>query len=141
MAKFRNLTKAPSRGKKLRPQRRVNVGELPKTDRKSLNAYAAIIKKIVDTEDGRNTPFSDDETQQVAVELKQTVKQVREAISQYRRYHAAYPGQHPANAFTPLLRDQEQKDSSDKEVQSTRKKLPKGMPLVLISDLEEREQI
>ncbi|MBX0328194.1 hypothetical protein K2Z83_10945 [Oscillochloris sp. ZM17-4] len=152
MAKHRHLTKAAgksNRGKQLGPHRRTDISKLTKRERDSLITYAACIQALVDAEQKQGSALLDEALEQAAVQFHQTLVEVREAMAQYQRYHAAHKGEHPANAFTPIPREFQRRKakraSFDKQQPANRSaesKPPRpGIELSLIIDEGERNRI
>src|SRR5689334_315900 len=144
MAKPRHLTKASNksnRGKQLPPRKRIDVSKLPKSERMRLTEYGLKIKELVDQERISGVPVPDDEADLAAAQLHETRRGLSDAMNQYQRYHSAYPNQHPANAFTPVLNAQNRHKGgaveNEAEFSDRRKQaqLPrKGISIILVSE-------
>jgi hypothetical protein len=144
MAKLRHLSRATrsNRGKPFGARRRVEVTTLPKREQKRLIAFALRIQELVNSEDmGR---LSNDALLVAATEMQKKPWELRTAMRQFRSYHATYPGQHPANAFTPLSHNQPRqqvKQPDDTVIEPSEapvKQLPKkGTPIALVPEPEQ----
>jgi hypothetical protein len=152
MAKHRHLTKAAgksNRGKQLGPHSRIDISKLPKRERDALIPYTVCIQSLVDAEQKQGNALSDEALEQAAVQFHQTLVELREAMAQYQRYHAAHTGEHPANAFTPIPREFQRRkvkrasfNEQQPANQSKEKKSPRpGIELALIIDKGERDRI
>ena len=146
MAKPRHISKATesNRGKRLGLRRRIDVTQIPKKQQKDLIAFALRIQELVAVED-RNE-LSDDLLQATAIELRKKPWEVRAAIAQFRSYHTAHAGQHPANAFTPAIRNQSSEkltepteSISGTQPGNTKRQPSRGMALALVPEPEQSQ--
>lgn len=144
MAKPRHLSRASqsNRGKNLGPRRRRDVTSLHKKQQRELTSFALRIKDLVDADEAG--ALSDDALLVAAEELRKKPREIKEAMEQFRNYHAVYPEQHPANAFTPMTetpaRQQtpQQDDLSFEPTTAPVKRVPpKGMPIALVPEPEQ----
>jgi hypothetical protein len=144
MAKPRYLSKATqsNRGKNLGILRRVDVTTLPKKEQKKLIAFALRIQDLVYADDAG--VLFDDVLSAAVEELRKKPWELRTAMHQFRRYHAAYAEEHPANAFTPVLRKParrtatESDDRSSDTVEAPAKRPPtRGTPIALVPEPEQ----
>ncbi len=144
MAKPRYLSKAKqsNRGKYLGVRRRVNVTTLPKKEQNKLIAFVLRIQELVHADDAG--VLSDDALSTAAEELRKKPWELRAAMHQFRRYHAAYSEEHPANAFTPVLRKPAHRTATDQgdllsdAVEASTKRPPtRGTPIALVPEPEQ----
>jgi hypothetical protein len=144
MAKPRHLTKAQgasNRGKRLPPRRRADTKILPRAERRRLSEYALIIKGLVEQETRSGGPLSDENLREAAAQLHKSISDLREQMGRYQRYHAAYPGREPAEAFTPIAKPDKpsRKTSSEESItdEPALRRPRQGMPIGLIDQPEQ----
>jgi hypothetical protein len=142
MAKPRHISKAieSNQEKRVGMRRRTDVTHLPRKQQRELIAFTLQIQELVEAEN-RNE-LSDDALQAAAIELQKKPWEIRAAIRQFRTYHATYPDQHAANAFTPTIRNKgsevEPAEALAESAPGSTKRLPtKGIALALVPEPEQ----
>lgn len=88
--------------KKIGLRRRQDIGKLGKKQQKPILAYATHIHDLVTAE--HDGTCSETMIQMAAKLFNKKPWQIRDAMDQYRTYHETFAHEHPANAFTPVIR-------------------------------------
>jgi hypothetical protein len=85
-----------------RPRRRQDISTLPEAEQRRLIARAEAVRELLSRTTAEGT-IPDDLLAAVAFELEMAPYELLKDVGQFVAYHETYPGEFPANAFTPPL--------------------------------------
>lgn len=123
MGRKKQVTQMPQtiRGRKLGPRHRVDISKIRSVkQRRELEEFATRIQALVELQTDLKEPVPEAVLQEAAHILKKPLHEVTESINQFIAYHACFPGEHPANAFTPTESEYNSQKRDTEHTQSER---------------------
>lgn len=119
MGRKKLVTKTPQtiRGRKLGPRHRIDITKIRGAKkRRELEEFATRIQALADLQDDLNEPVPEELLQEAAHILEKPPHEIIESINHFIAYHTRFPGEHPANAFTPTKSEyNSQKQDTERE--------------------------